>query len=327
MLLEAKRMSGLEINASSADDERKIILNERRQQIEVEPMALQNERTRQILFLGHPYATPVIGSERDINNIAMTDVLSFYEKWYRPNNAVVLIFGDINPSVVNKMAVEIYGVVPKKNGTENIASADNLLPLQGKIRFSDRDASGASRILSMSFATESYGRITEAEVLAKRIAVAAIGGGQQSILYKYLVIDRKQALYANMYFRYASKHWGLLNVIASPRDSVSIHEYELEIYSTLLNVHKNGLTREEFEVAKRLIERTIRFRLDSSRVRAFEIAEALALGVDAAAATAPLIAIEAVTYDQVNAVAKAITKENLRVVSTLNDDDLGRVSE
>ena len=121
MKLEAERMTGLVINDAVLLPERKVIIEERLMRIDNSPPALLREQLDTALFLHHPYRIPVIGWEHEMRGLSTHDALDFYHRWYAPNNAVLVIAGDVTPARVHELAEKYYG--PFHRGFCRCASA------------------------------------------------------------------------------------------------------------------------------------------------------------------------------------------------------------
>ncbi|MEX0759764.1 MAG: pitrilysin family protein, partial [Tistlia sp.] len=114
MELEADRMANLALTDAVVLPEREVILEERRQRIDNTPASQLQEMARGSLWLHHPYGTPIIGWESEMSALDTQDALDFYESWYAPNNAVLIVAGDVDPEAVRALAEEHYGPIPRK---------------------------------------------------------------------------------------------------------------------------------------------------------------------------------------------------------------------
>ena len=115
MNIESDRMNNLVLTENDITPERQVVLEERNTRVESNPSALLNEEVNAAFYLNHPYRRPVIGWRHEINSITRHDLLTFYNKWYAPNNAILVIAGDIKATDVIKLAKKYYGGIPAKN--------------------------------------------------------------------------------------------------------------------------------------------------------------------------------------------------------------------
>ena len=109
MEFEADRMTGLQLTDAVVLPERDVILEERNQRTENNPRARLSEQMSAALYLNHPYGKPVIGWRHEMEHLSRDDALAFYRRFYAPNNAVVVIAGDVDPEETRKLVEQIYG--------------------------------------------------------------------------------------------------------------------------------------------------------------------------------------------------------------------------
>ena len=121
MEFEADRMTGLQLTDQVVLPEREVILEERNQRVGNNPRARLGEQIDAALFLNHPYGKPVIGWRHEMEQLSRDDAIGFYRRFYAPNDAVVVIAGDVEPEAALKLAEETYGKVARHN---------NILPRQ-----------------------------------------------------------------------------------------------------------------------------------------------------------------------------------------------------
>ena len=112
MTMEADRMANLRLDEKQVVTERKVILEERRSRVDNDPGSLLQEQMMAALYVAHPYHTPVIGWEPEIRKLNRADALAFYKRFYAPNNAILVVTGDVEPGDVMALAKETYGKIP-----------------------------------------------------------------------------------------------------------------------------------------------------------------------------------------------------------------------
>ncbi len=113
MKIEADRMVNLDIAEKEVEAERKVILEERRQRTENSPRSILWEQANAALYLNHPYRIPTIGWQHEMEGLTKADAMAFYRRWYAPNNAVLVIAGDVTAADVRPLAEKYYGVIPR----------------------------------------------------------------------------------------------------------------------------------------------------------------------------------------------------------------------
>src|SRR3546814_6280770 len=114
MKLEADRMTGLRLTDEEIEPERLVVLEERRGRIENNPAALLSEQAQTVIYQNHPYRIPTIGWEHEILSLTREDLRRFYESWYAPNNAILVISGAVTAAEVRPLRAKHYGKIPRE---------------------------------------------------------------------------------------------------------------------------------------------------------------------------------------------------------------------
>src|SRR5262245_23038023 len=192
MEMEADRMVNLRLDPGEVDTEREVIIEERRLRIENVPSSILGEQMSAALYQNHPYRIPVIGWMHEMGKLSREDAFNFYRRYYAPNNAIVVVTGDVDPQEVKALADESYGKLPANPGV-----AVRLRPQEPnqraprRLELKDARAGNASvrrYYLAPAMTTAEPGE-AEALYLLMRIA----GGGGTSRLYQKLVAEEKIA--------------------------------------------------------------------------------------------------------------------------------------
>ena len=191
MAMEADRMANLRLSEDDVDTERKVILEERRTRVDNDPGSILQEQMMAALYTNHPYGIPIIGWEHEIRALDREDALSFYHRFYAPDNAILVIAGDVEPDEVRKLAEETFGKVAPSgavNGRPRPKEPAHFAPV--KVTLEDERA-GRTTVqryyLAPSYASAEPG---EAEALDLLMRVAATGS--ISKIYKQMVIEDQQ---------------------------------------------------------------------------------------------------------------------------------------
>ena len=196
MQMEADRMRDLQLTEDDVATERQVILEERSQRTDSDPGALLNEQMSAAQFLNHPYGIPVIGWRHEMEKLSRKDALDFYQANYAPNNAILVVAGDVQPEAVLALAKEYYGpvapsdrIVPRDRPQEPPQLAERRLVL------SDERVSEPYLIRSYLAPERNTGDQKEAAALT--ILAQLLGGDPiNSVLAKSLQFDRKIAVWA-----------------------------------------------------------------------------------------------------------------------------------
>ncbi|MBN9276698.1 MAG: insulinase family protein, partial [Hyphomicrobium sp.] len=120
MEMEADRMVNLKLDEKEVLTERDVILEERRSRVENNPSAILDEQMGAALYLAHPYRIPVIGWEHEMAKLSRDDAMKFYKRFYAPNNAILVVTGDVTPEEVRKLAEATYGKIPRNPNVSTV---------------------------------------------------------------------------------------------------------------------------------------------------------------------------------------------------------------
>jgi zinc protease len=202
MKMEAGRMRGLNPPPEHVDSERKVILEERRQRTEDNPGARLAEQMNTLLYTNHPYGKPVIGWSHEMATLSWADEKSFYDRWYAPNNAILIVAGDVTGQQVHDLAQKIYGPIPKSEIPERVRTTSP--PLEGASDITLKDATIREPNVQKAYRVPSAHQ-NKKESLALEVLGEILGGGPASRLYRALVMDQKIATSAG--FSYGAESW------------------------------------------------------------------------------------------------------------------------
>lgn len=315
MKLESQRMTGLVLNDAVVLPERDVIIEERHTRIDNNPAALLNEQLNTALFLHHPYRNPVIGWEQEMRGLTTADALSFYHTWYAPNNAVLVIDGDVTVDKVRALAEKYYGPLPAH-------------PVPARHRVSEPPKVAAARLVmkspragepswSRTFLAPSYTAGEKQYAYALQVLAEVLGGGPTSRLYRTLVLDKSVALGAGAFYNPGALDLATFGFYATPAKNVSIADLEAAFEAEIKKVLKDGVSPEEVERAKKHMQAQAIFARDSLDGPARIIGAALATGRSLDDVETWPKHIGAVTVDEVNAAARLVIHENIAVTGVL----------
>src|SRR4051812_24608173 len=249
MEFEADRMTGLVLTDEVVLPERDVILEEQNQRVANNPRARLGEQISAALYLNHPYGKPVIGWRHEMEKLDRADAIAFYKRFYGPNNAVVVIAGDVEPDQVLKLAEDTYGKVEKRNDfgprqrpqEPKPAAARSLTLADPRVE----QPSVSRSYLVPSFATAKKGESEALEVLSH-----ILGNGSNSRLYGELVVSKGSALSAGSFYESNAIDTSIFGVFGAPRPGVSLPELEAQIDAVIAEVAAKGVTAEELERSK-----------------------------------------------------------------------------
>ncbi len=247
MRMEAGRMRGLNPPLEAVASENKVIQEERRQRTDNDPRAQAREQANASLFPNHPYGTPVIGWMHEIQELSWDDAKSFYDQYYVPNNAIVIISGAVKAKDALEIAKRTYGTIakstdmPERKRTTSppfIAQSTTML----------RHPRIQQAVITNSYRVPSE-RQNRKTSLALQVLDEIVGGGSTSRLYKSLVIDQKVATDVSMSYSAAAWDDGVISVSVHPKSVDQIVATQDAINAVFQDVIDNGVTDEELKDA------------------------------------------------------------------------------
>ncbi|MEM9625734.1 MAG: pitrilysin family protein [Pseudomonadota bacterium] len=304
MQMEADRMTNLVLAEDEVRTELDVVLEERSQRIDNNPSSRFAEQMNAAQFLHHPYRLPVIGWRHEIEAYTREDSLDFYRTWYAPNNAILLVAGDIDAAELKPLAEKYYGVIPAREIPERVRLQEPPQDAARTVTLQDERVNQPSFLRSYLAPSYNAGETEHAYPLV--VFADILGGSSTSRLYRALVIDQQLATSAGAFYRGSALDLSTFRVYASPRPGVSMDELEAAIDAELRRLEDEPITEEEVSRAtKRLVAEAVYARDSmSGAVRSFGIALTTGRSVEDVEAWPERIA--AVTADDIAAAAEAV---------------------
>ena len=262
MTYEADRMENLILNDDVVKTERDVVLEERRSRTDSNPSALLAEEVNATLYQNHPYRMPVIGWLHEMQQLNLKDALAFYVKYYTPNNATLVVSGDVDLATVKALAEKTYGKVPRR------AEPGKRERPQEPEQNTKRTVSLADpRVSQPSFQkmwlAPSYTSAKPGEAEALDLLSEILGGSNRSLIYQSLVITDGTAASAGAYYQGGSLDTGSFGVYGSPRGTATLTEVEAGIDAQIARIIKDGVTEYELEKARNRFLKSVIFARDS----------------------------------------------------------------
>ena len=303
MELEADRMTGLVLTDDVVRPELNVVLEEQNMRVANNPSARLGEQMEAALYLNHPYGRPVIGWRHEIEQLDRDDALAFYRRFYTPNNAILVIAGDVTADAVRTMADDIYGKVPRV--TEIKPRLRPQEPAQEAPRtVTLADARVAQPSVSRYYLVPSSTSARSGESEALEVLAHILGRGSNSRLYRNLVVDKGIAINAGASYDSTAVDATRLSVYATPKPGISLAQLEEALDAVLANVMENGVTGEELERSKSRMVADAIYANDNQRTMAQWYGAALATGATVEDVGAWPERIRAVSADHVREAAR-----------------------
>lgn len=262
MTYEADRMRNLVLTDDVIGPERDVVLEERRSRVENDPGSILAEEVDATLYQNHAYGVPVIGWMHEITKLDRADAIEFYNRFYAPNNAVLVVAGDVDPDTVLALAKKTYGRIAK----------NKELPARVRPREPEQNT---SRTVSMSdprvtipsmrkvWLVPSYNTDTSGEAEALDLLAEILGGGLRSRLYQELVVRQGIARSAGAYYNGTSFDDSAFGIYGSPRGSATLEEVEAAILTEIEKLAMEGVSERELNKAKNRFIKSMIFARDS----------------------------------------------------------------
>jgi zinc protease len=249
MEFEADRMTGLVLTDAVVLPERDVILEEQNQRVANSPAAQLGEEVSAALYRNHPYGKPIIGWRHEMETLDRADALAFYRRFYTPNNAVVVIAGDVAADEVRAIAERTYGKVERRADVgprERPQEPDQRSPRTVTLA----DPRVAQPSMQRSYMVPSYATSKNNDGLALDLLAHILGGGSNSRLYQALVIEKGVAVGAGAWYQGSALDSARFGVYVTPKDGATLPEVEAVLDAVLAEVVENGVTPEELQRSK-----------------------------------------------------------------------------
>jgi len=315
MRLEADRMVNLTLTDDDVLPERDVVLEERRSRTENNPAALLSEQVAAVQYLVHHYRVPIIGWREEVEKLTRSDAMSFYRAHYAPDNAVLVVAGDIDAKELRPLAEKYYGVIPARG----IAPRQRLKePAQvAARRVTLKDPRVRQPQWSRGYLAPSLGSGAGARAYALEVLAELFGGSTTSRLYRTLVVDQKIAVSAGAWYDDTSLDTTRFGLYATPSPGVAIDKVEAAMEAELRRLLADGVDAAEVaRVKKRMIASAIYAR-ESLFGAARAFGAALTSGETVADVEDWPDRIAAVTADDVIAAARAVLRPEASVTGRL----------
>ena len=316
MAFEADRMEGLALTEKTVLSERDVILEERRMRTDNDPGAQLTEAMNAALYQNHHYGIPTIGWMHEMEGLDASDALAQYRKYYTPNNAILVVAGDVTPEEVKRLADVTFGQVPRRSEPGERNRPKEPPPLAARtVELADPRVTEPS--LSREYLVPSYasGKPGEAETLD--VLADILGRGPTSRLYRALVIDQGVADSAGAYYGGESLDYGRFGIYASPRADVPLAKLETAIDAIVADIRDHGVTAEELATAKRRTRAQAIYAQDSQAMLARIVGMAMATGQPLDAVQSWPSRIGDVTVEDISAAARTYLDASRSVTGTL----------
>lgn len=325
MELEADRMRNLILTEEEFSKEIKVVMEERRLRTEDQARSLLYEKMMSVAYQAHPYKNPIIGWMNDLENMRVEDAREWYDRWYAPNNAILIVVGDVDANEVFRLAQKNYGTIPKHP----------LLPLNARKPQIEPTQTGTKRIivkapaelpyLMMGYHAPTIRNVMEDwEPYALEILEGVLDGHASARLNKSLVRESQIANSANAGYSAMARGPSIFFLSAVPRAGKTVAELEQALRKEIEKITKDGVTEDELARVKAQVVAGHVYQRDSIFSQAMQLGRLESTGLSYRDIDIILEKLKAVTAEQVRDVAKKYFNDDSLTVAVLDPQPLER---
>jgi zinc protease len=325
MKMEANRMRGLILSEEDVRTERGVILEERNQRTDSDPGALFSEQRRAAQYMNHRYGVPIIGWRHEIEDLSREDALAFYQKYYAPNNAILVVAGDVSPEEVKALAETYYGpIAPTPGLMPRVRPAEPPQLAERRLKMSDPRVAQPYVIRTYIAPERDPGAQAEAAALTY-LAELLGGNGTTSVFAKALQFgESPKAVYTSAFYDGTSLDRSNFGFAIVPVPGVSLQEAEDAMDAVVATFLEDGVDLAAFERLKRQLRADEIYARDDVDGLARRYGQALTSGLTVADVQDWANVLQAVTPEDVMTAARAVLDRNKAVTGWLMREDVGQ---
>ncbi len=316
MQMEADRMVNIRLTEEDILTERQVIIEERNQRLENSPRALFGEQLNAAQFLNHRYGVPIIGWMHEMEELDMDDVMAFYDTHYAPNNAILVVAGDVTPEDVRALAEKHYGVIPANPDLRERMRAQEP-PQRAERRVVFRDARVAQPYVSRSYIAPERDSGAQEKAAALTFLAEILGGGTTSYLAEKLQFDTQTAVYTGAFYSGTALDDTTFDVVIVPSPGVSLEAAEAAMDETLAQFIEDGVDPEQLERIKMQLRASEIYALDNAEGIANRYGRALTSGLTVEDVQAWPDILQSVTAEDIVEAARAVLRPERSVTGWL----------
>ncbi len=322
--MESDRMQNLVITEEEFEKEIKVVMEERRWRTEDKPEGILNETFNALAFKAHPYSRPIVGWMNDLESMTYEDALEWYQNWYAPNNAIIVVSGDVSPQEVFQLAQKYFGSIPQKKLPQR---KPQLEPSQkGTIR-AELKAQGKLPMIQMGYKVPLLNKDpmkTNTEAYALEVLAGVLSGTSTSRIQKKLIQSGKAlSAYAN-YPMLSRGDVGTFEFVVTLNQGSDPANIEQDIKQEIQNIANEGVTQEELNRVKANVIAGDVYEKDSMFYQAMIIGQLETMGYPYKMKDGYITNIEKITSDDVRKAAQEFFKEEALTIVHLVPESLDK---
>ena len=263
MRMEASRMDGLTLVEDDIATERDVVIEERNQRVENDPGALFSEQRNAAQYLNHPYGIPVIGWKHEAHNLSLEDAQEFYKAHYGPNNAILIVAGDVKPDEVRELAETHYGVIPPNL---DIVPRNRVVepPQLAERRMTFKDPRVSEPYVVRTYLAPERDSGDQRRAAALALLAQVLGGSSQtSVFGEKLNLGAPKAIYSSAWYSGLSLDDTTFGMAIVPNADMSLEEAEAAMDEAVAEFLEEGVNPDDLARIKRQIRASEIYALDS----------------------------------------------------------------
>jgi zinc protease len=320
MRMEADRMRNIRLSENDIVTERDVILEERNQRTDNSPRALFGEQMSASQYLNHRYGVPIIGWRHEMETLDMEDALSFYQTHYAPNNAILVVTGDVEPDEVKSLAEQYYGVIPANPDLpERVRSQEP--PQTAERRLTYKDARVSQPYVQRSYLAPERDPGEQEKAAALFLLAELLGGSTTSYLNEKLQFEQQKVVYTGAFYRGVSLDDTTFDLIVVPAAGVSLQEAEDAMDQVVADFIAEGVNEEDLDRIKMQLRASQTYARDNVDGIGNRYGRALTSGLTIEDVQAWPDILQAVTGDEIIAAAREVIQPETSVTGWLMRDD------
>jgi len=323
--LEADRMRNLDLKAEELEKELQVVTEERRMRTDDKPRAKTHEQFAAVAFTNSPYQNPVIGWPSDIANYKVEDLQAWYQKWYAPNNATLVVVGDVQADTVIDLATRYFGDL-KPSEIEPLKPQDEIAQV------------GARKLTVKAPAQLPYVMLgykvpvlktasPEWEAYALEVLAGILDGGNSARLSSRLIRGKQLAVSANADYDMTSRLQDLFLLEGTPADGKSVFDLEYALKDEVAQLQNELVNADELQRIKAQVAANDVFQKDSNFYQAMQLGLLETVGLGWQKADEYVQKINQVTAEQVRAVARKYLIEDSLTVAYLDPQPINETAK
>ncbi len=315
--LEADRMANLQLTKAEFAKEIKVVMEERRWRTDDKPQSMVNEAFQGTIYRAHPYARPVVGFMSDLENMTVEDVREWYDNWYAPNNATLVVVGDVKAQEVLKLARQYFGPLKAKTLP---ARKPQVEPAQIGERRVVVKAPAKLPYLLMGYHVPAINNPDgDWEPYALEVLAGVLSGNPAARLNQKLVRETQLAVDASAgYSMLTRSRMSLFELDGTPSEGKTVVELEAAILAQIEKIKTDGITQEELARVKAGVIAADVYQRDSMFYQGMQLGTIETTGFPWKIIQTYPDKLRAVTAEQVQAVAKKYLVQDNLTVATLD---------